>query len=432
MCSMSCLYCRKLIREDSSITCSVCDQSIHYHCAIDDNPSTDGWYCRQCIGSALPFNHITNDDNFLHEMSQFFCNQKISFEDLQNLNINPFDLNELQLGNNTNVNANYEINNYNEKCKYHCSDTFNELNNIIDDDKLSLIHFNSRSLSKNLESITDYLKTLNHKFPIIAFSETWLKDDSILPSLNSIEGYELAHCNRMSQKRGGGAALFISNDLNYKVRHDLNLKNSVDYETVFIEIESKPKNTIIGVIYRPPDRCPKPFITNLASTLNLINQENLPCFLCGDFNINLLNITSHQDSNEFLNTLYSAHFYPLIDKPTRVTTRTASLIDNIFSNVLNSKITPGILYNDITDHFPVFHLINKDKNANKSANDKATFYWKRNITKDNLASFKSALKGANWKDVFTNSSADQSYDIFINMFTSLYNKHFPKVKKKNQ
>ena len=51
-----------------------------------------------------------------------------------------------------------------------------------------------------------------------------------------------------------------------------------------------------------------------------------------DFNINLLNM--HQATNDFVNLLTSNIFFPLISKPTRITSSTATLIDNIFTNNL--------------------------------------------------------------------------------------------------
>jgi hypothetical protein len=376
----------------------------------------------------LPFNHIVDNKEFMHEINQFYFNHKISFGDLQKLSFNPFTLNDSN-DKISNLNVNYNDNDNNENCNYYYSDTFNNLTKHINENKLNLIHFNSRSLNKNIDNITDYLKTLNHKFPIIAFSETWLNDNNSSPSLNNIDGYSIAHCHR-NFKRGGGVALYISNDLNFKIRHDLNLKDSDEYESVFVEIESHPKNTIVGVIYRPPDRSPQSFIHNLSNSVNLINNEKLPSFICGDFNINLLNTSTHQESNEFLNIMYSGNFYPLVTKPTRVTTRTSSLIDNIFCNILNDKITPGILFNDITDHFPVFYFINKDKHSDTKNKSKNNYYTKRNITNTTIASFETELYQMNWNDVLNKSSANESYDVFINKFTNLYDKHFPKVRKK--
>ena len=52
----------------------------------------------------------------------------------------------------------------------------------------------------------------------------------------------------------------------------------------------------------------------------------------GDFNINLLNCESHPESNDFLLMLNSFFLPPCILQPTRITERSATLIDNIFAN----------------------------------------------------------------------------------------------------
>lgn len=50
----------------------------------------------------------------------------------------------------------------------------------------------------------------------------------------------------------------------------------------------------------------------------------------GDFNINLLKVQSSNHSHDFLLTLQS-YLIPTVDKPTRVRSTSATLIDNIFS-----------------------------------------------------------------------------------------------------
>ena len=48
--------------------------------------------------------------------------------------------------------------------------------------------------------------------------------------------------------------------------------------------------------------------------------------------------------------------FPLIDRPSRITEYSATLIDNIFSNNLNEQKSNGLLKNDISDHLPVFSI----------------------------------------------------------------------------
>lgn len=59
-------------------------------------------------------------------------------------------------------------------CKYYQDDCLIQLFKEQDSNKsISLIHFNSRSLTANLQNIKEYLSQLNIEFDIIAISETW-------------------------------------------------------------------------------------------------------------------------------------------------------------------------------------------------------------------------------------------------------------------
>ena len=46
--------------------------------------------------------------------------------------------------------------------------------------------------------------------------------------------------------------------------------------------------------------------------------------------------------------------FPLINKPTRITNHSATLIDNIFTNAFGISHNSGILVNNFSDHLPIF------------------------------------------------------------------------------
>ena len=48
--------------------------------------------------------------------------------------------------------------------------------------------------------------------------------------------------------------------------------------------------------------------------------------------------------------------FSLINKPTRITNRSATLIDNIFTNAFEISHNSGILLNDLSDHLPIFTI----------------------------------------------------------------------------
>ena len=49
-------------------------------------------------------------------------------------------------------------------------------------------------------------------------------------------------------------------------------------------------------------------------------------------------------------------FCPKNSKPTRITHYSATLIDNIITNIHEYPIKSGILYNEISDKFPIFNI----------------------------------------------------------------------------
>ena len=107
--------------------------------------------------------------------------------------------------NNIDPNNNY-FNSVNVSCLYYTNDTFNDLA-----DKFKgilVIHFNSRSLNKNISSIQNLLSELHYSFDLIAVTETWLDPESIEHC--KLNGYHVIHQLR-DNKRGGGCCIFVKN-----------------------------------------------------------------------------------------------------------------------------------------------------------------------------------------------------------------------------
>ena len=69
---------------------------------------------------------------------------------------------------------------------------------------------------------------------------------------------------------------------------------------------------------------------HLKKLLQNISKEQKSIFLLEDFNVNLLNYNEQLQTNEFLDSLASDSFMPLILQLTRITSHSYSLIDNIF------------------------------------------------------------------------------------------------------
>ena len=99
------------------------------------------------------------------------------------------------------------------------------------DADFSFLQLNIRSLPHNLVKLTDYLSCLNIKFSVIGISEIWLNDPS---HSVDISGFKFLHKYRQN-RTGGGVGLYISNDLEFKLREDLSLHNADIAESLFIK-----------------------------------------------------------------------------------------------------------------------------------------------------------------------------------------------------
>ena len=89
--------------------------------------------------------------------------------------------------------------------------------------------------------------------------------------------------------------------------------------------------------------------------------ENKTIILLGDFNIDLVKCSVDASTSEFFNLFSSYNLLPYITLPTRITNRSQTLIDNIFSNSTSNQIISGNLTSTVSDHLPQF-LIYPDFN----------------------------------------------------------------------
>lgn len=142
----------------------------------------------------------------------------------------------------------------------------------------------------------------------------------------------------------------------------------------------------------------------------------------GDFNINLLNAETCHFIKEFLLALQSYSFIPTIDKPTRVYSSSATLIDYIFVNKIYGRITSGNIISDISDHYSQFCLT--DFSCETKFPRRAMI---RDYTRFSEENFNSELAQVDWESIFTRTQGniDTAFSKIYNKLNKLINKHTP-------
>ena len=224
----------------------------------------------------------------------------------------------------------------------------------------SILHLNIHSITLHIEELRILLHALDYHFDIIAISESKLKDE---PKVNiNLPGYHAPHC-KYTEAEKGGTILYVSDKLNFKPRKDLEIYEKKRLESCFVEvINKKSANDIIGVIYRHPKMDTNSFTDDkLTKILNIISREkNKKLYIAGDFNFDLLKYSSHSATADFYDKMSSNLLVPLISVPTKINTKNDTLIDNIFTNQLNSETLAGNLTVNFSDgHLPSFAIFPK-------------------------------------------------------------------------
>ena len=97
-------------------------------------------------------------------------------------------------------------------------------------------------------------------------------------------------------------------------------------------INKLSRNIVVAGIYRHPRYNLTEFTPYLEKCQNNFIKENKEIYLCGDFNIDLLQIEPNNNYQQFYDMLCSYGFLPKIIQPTCVNEHNSSLIANIFSN----------------------------------------------------------------------------------------------------
>ena len=103
---------------------------------------------------------------------------------------------------------------------------------------LFMVHFNVRSLQKNIDKLSHYLTDLNRKPDVVAVSETKLKENMIYSNIE-LDGYQFIHRN--SYTSAGGVGIYVKSSISHNLKPTINIDLPL-VENLWIEIEINKKN----------------------------------------------------------------------------------------------------------------------------------------------------------------------------------------------
>ena len=173
---------------------------------------------------------------------------------------------------------------------------------------MDFLHININSLLSKIDELRD---TVGHTEPaILRITESKL-DTSVFDQVN-ISGYSILRSDR--NRYGGGAACYVRVDLCF------NRKNVFSnlIENIFFDLLiPKLKPLLIGIFYTPPN-------VNTLLVNNLLVNDKLVFFQSFDFrNLNCPLMAKYKELCQTFS------LKEIIQKPTRITSTTSSLLDHI-------------------------------------------------------------------------------------------------------
>ena len=233
---------------------------------------------------------------------------------------------------------------------------------------LCIVSLNCQCLNAKFDKLKMFIDYANDQCPlsVICIQESW-GYDGIDMSYFSLLNYTMVNQNRRLSAHGG-LITYIHDDLAYREVNNMFpvTVTSNLFESLFIEIWRKSferQKYIVGNIYRLPSYISDDvasFTKEYTDLLNIRRTRSKFVYVCGDYNIDLLKLNTNNVYCSFYDNVLSSSFAPLITLPTRICDTASTLIDNIYTNVIDKGHTCGILVRPISDHQMYFCMMNEN------------------------------------------------------------------------
>ena len=197
-------------------------------------------------------------------------------------------------------------------------------------------------------------------------------------------------------------------------------------EMIWLEIRNnKQKPFLLCYVYRPPTAS-SDWTDNVEQSLENGNSENKEIILLGDLNFNILNKTGPVKA--WLHKTNNLNLTQVICSPTRVTDKSETLIDHVYTNIPDNITSSSVPCYSISDHYPICVTRKISNTFDRGPVHKFINY--RDTKSFNESDFISELEQQSWSVINIFDSASDALDYFVSTFNSVLNKHAPKKKRR--
>ena len=284
---------------------------------------------------------------------------------------------------------------------------------------LSIIFFNAQSLLSKIDELSEFLD--NSDPDIVGVVETWF-DDSHKPAEFKITNYNTEYKNRHKEPNRGGILFYIHKRVEYSLLDVPAHIPGCRCENLWVRIHNKGGNgsdAIFGIIYRSHLNPSPTFIKHLDEELEYITSFNLPTYIMGDFNYDLISKTANRNRevNNYISTMESHLFDQHISKPTRITDKSATLLDHFWSNnegrLIECNVKPGF-----SDHSSITAKIDL-----KISHNKGRPFLCRSYKRMDINGYIQNLRNIDWSFLDGDGDIEYIWDTFKFNIKDVIEKH---------
>ncbi len=279
---------------------------------------------------------------------------------------------------------------------------------------LTIEHINAQSLLGSIDEVRLLVKERN--IDVFCVGESWLLPN--LPDVYvSIPGYKIFRCDN---GRGGGVCIYVRDILTVNMMN-LNVSKQEGIEDVWVTVQCrKLPSIIIGCVYRHP-KAPSATFDYIQDILKTLIFRDKALFILGDFNDNLL-----AKDNKMTKIMKICKLTQLVNKPTRVTHTSSTLLDLVITNKPNNVLSCDVVPHEIADHDLTSIIV--DIRKPKKLPVVRTFRHLGNYNKDDFC-LRLIQNSENFNMILDTDNVNTQVDIFTSTFIKCLDDCAPCVTK---
>ena len=167
---------------------------------------------------------------------------------------------------------------------------------------------------------------------------------------------------------------------------------------------------------------PETFFQYLNTSMSSV-PEKTELVLLGDYNVNFLCSEINNDKakkRKLLQVTNIYHLDQLISAPTRITERSSTLIDLLFTNTFHRVIDRGVTPSPLSDHCLIFCVIKSG--VPKAPGRTIEYRLYKHYSKQE---FLSDLRDIDWDQALKKDDIDSAVDDWNKLFTHVADSHAP-------